>query len=209
MSDEEAFLARWSRRKRDAAEPAQSPPENAPPSSAAAPPAEAPPEPAKLPPIESIGPDSDISAFLAAGVPADLSQAALRRAWAADPAIRDFIGLSENSWDFTALDGVPGFGAIAPSDVGRLLKRVMGEAEETEPVAEAAPTAASEQTASEPAACETPAAAAAAGEAEETQGKTDEPPPTYKVNAAVQNGSGEGESSAAPAPRRHGGALPD
>jgi len=204
MSDEEAFLARWSRRKRDAAEPAQSPPENAAPSTAAVPPAEAPPEPAKLPPIESIGADSDISAFLAAGVPADLSQAALRRAWAADPAIRDFIGLSENSWDFTALDGVPGFGAIAPDDVTRLLKQVMGEAEEAETVAEAVPTAASE-----PAACETPAPAAAAGEAEETQGKTDESPPTYKVNAAVQNGSGEGESSAAPAPRRHGGALPD
>jgi hypothetical protein len=45
-----------------------------------------------------------------------LTQAALRRAWAADPTIRDFIGLSENSWDFTAPDGVPGFGPMRPTD---------------------------------------------------------------------------------------------
>jgi hypothetical protein len=47
--------------------------------------------------------------------------AALRRAWSADPAIRDFIGLSENSWDFNAPDGVPGFGSPITDDTGRLL----------------------------------------------------------------------------------------
>jgi hypothetical protein len=41
--------------------------------------------------------------------PADLTRATLRRAWSADPAMRGFIGLSENSWDFNATDGVPGF----------------------------------------------------------------------------------------------------
>ena len=35
-------------------------------------------------------------------MPEDLARVALRRAWATDPAIRDFIGLSENSWDFNA-----------------------------------------------------------------------------------------------------------
>ena len=29
-----------------------------------------------------------------------------------DPAIRNGVGLSENSWDFSASDGVPGFGPI-------------------------------------------------------------------------------------------------
>jgi hypothetical protein len=53
-----------------------------------------------LAPIESIDAGSDIRPFLAPGVPADLTRAALRRAWSADPAIRDFIGLSENSWAF-------------------------------------------------------------------------------------------------------------
>jgi len=31
-----------------------------------------------------------------------------------DPAIQNYIGLSENSWDFNAPDGVPGFGPLNP-----------------------------------------------------------------------------------------------
>jgi hypothetical protein len=34
------------------------------------------------------------------------------RALLDDPAIRNAVGLSENSWDFSAPDGVPGFGPI-------------------------------------------------------------------------------------------------
>jgi hypothetical protein len=79
---------------------------------------------ANLPPIESIGAGSDIRPFLAPGVPADLTRAALRRAWSADPTIRDFIGLSENSWDFNGPDAVPGFGSQTTDDAGRLLARV-------------------------------------------------------------------------------------
>ena len=73
--------------------------------------------------IESIGPGSDIRPFLKPGVPEDLTRAALRRAWAADPAIREFIGLSENSWDFNGPDGVPGFGSLTTDGPGRLLAR--------------------------------------------------------------------------------------
>jgi hypothetical protein len=79
-----------------------------------------------LPPIDSIGPDTDVSVFLRPGVPAELARAALRRAWAADPAIRDYIGLSENSWDFTAPQGVPGFGPLSPEDAQRLLAALTG-----------------------------------------------------------------------------------
>jgi hypothetical protein len=64
-------------------------------------------DPQSLPPIETIGAGSDIRPFLATGVRANLTRAALRRAWSADPAIRDFIGLSESSWDFNALGGYP------------------------------------------------------------------------------------------------------
>src|SRR5262245_12659068 len=56
-------------------------------------------DPTQLPPIESIAAETDIRAFLAPGVPVELSRAALRRAWSADPRIREFVGLSENSWD--------------------------------------------------------------------------------------------------------------
>jgi len=52
-----------------------------------------------LPPIESIGPGSDIRCFLAPGVPVELTRAALRRAWVVDPAIHDFVGLSEDPQD--------------------------------------------------------------------------------------------------------------
>jgi hypothetical protein len=80
---------------------------------------------ANLPPIESIGAGSDIRPFLAPDVPADLTRAALRRAWSTDPAIRDFVGLSEDSWDFNAQDRVPGFGSLPR----QLLARTTGEAE--------------------------------------------------------------------------------
>ena len=73
-----------------------------------------------LPPIGSIGAGSDIRPFLPPGVPAHLTRAALRRAWSTDPAIRDFIGLSENSWDFNAQDGVPGFSSLTPQRLARM-----------------------------------------------------------------------------------------
>jgi hypothetical protein len=73
---------------------------------------------ASLPSIESIAGDTDIIAFLRKGVPAALTQAALRKAWASDPAIRDFIGIAENQWDFNDPNGIPGFGPLAPTESG-------------------------------------------------------------------------------------------
>jgi hypothetical protein len=137
MSADESFLARWSRRKRDAAtaERDRLSPETtehrAPHAIAGTADAARETDPranlASLPPIESISAGSDIRAFLAPGVPADLARAALRSAWSADPAIRDFIGLSENSWDFTAPDGVPGFGSVTVEEAQRLLRQLLGE----------------------------------------------------------------------------------
>jgi uncharacterized protein DUF3306 len=81
----------------------------------------------KLPPIESITAESDIRAFLSPGVPPELTRAALRRAWAADPKIRDFIGLSENSWDFNAPGAIPGFGPLEMTDeLRRQIMRMVG-----------------------------------------------------------------------------------
>jgi Protein of unknown function (DUF3306) len=70
----------------------------------------------KLPPLESITAQTDIRPFLAPGVPVELARAALRRVWAADPAIRDHIGLAENSWDFNAPGSIPGFGPLEITD---------------------------------------------------------------------------------------------
>jgi hypothetical protein len=153
MSDQESFLARWSRRKREVEhERAQDEAQQATPA------ADADAEPAptleeecaevvragaerkadaaqaptidltKLPPIESITATTDIRPFLAAGVPEELKYAALRRAWVVDPGIRDFVGIAENQWDFTAPGGAPGFGPLLPvDDVRRLVAEVLGD----------------------------------------------------------------------------------
>jgi hypothetical protein len=126
MSDQKNFLERWSRRKLETgAAPAEkaalaTSEENS--ASAAA--ADSPPVPEfdlkSLPSVESIGAASDVRAFLQRGVPPALTRAALRRAWSSDPAIRDFIGLSENSWDFNATDSMRGFGPLDPEEVRKL-----------------------------------------------------------------------------------------
>ena len=137
MSDEDNFIARWSRLKREAAdenkkpragteaEERQMPDADAAeaaeamgrPGRAPVKPGETEPafDPATLPPIDSIVAGSDIRAFLQKGVPAELTKAALRRAWTTDPAIRDFIEVAENQWDFTDPTSIPGFGPLAGS----------------------------------------------------------------------------------------------
>jgi Protein of unknown function (DUF3306) len=136
------FLLRWSRRKRAAAQAAE-PPKHPPDAESAAPPEHAAgpdrPEsrdasgaalsapqscapafdPASLPPIESITAESDIRAFLAAGVPAELTRAALRRVWTSDPKIRDYVGLADYDWDFNAPGSMAGFGPLEGADALR------------------------------------------------------------------------------------------
>jgi hypothetical protein len=133
MSQPENFLERWSRRKREAADEAAQPPKSAEaqadkqqekepdaPSAPAGKP-ETPFDPARLPSLDSITAETDIRAFLQEGVPADIKREALRRAWSADPGIRDFVGLSENSWDFNDPNAMVGFGPIEPGEVTRLM----------------------------------------------------------------------------------------
>jgi hypothetical protein len=73
-------------------------------------------------------PTSGLSWLLA--YPEDLKRSALRRAWLADPAIRDFIGLSGDSSDFNASAGVPGSDSPTKEDARRPLE-VTGEATES------------------------------------------------------------------------------
>jgi hypothetical protein len=134
MNDQENFLARWSRRKletggekapadkpvpEDVGTPAAEDGESGRAIAARAADAKAAPAPEfdvnSLPSLDSIGASSDMSLFMQAGVPSQLRNAALRRAWAADPAIRDFVGLAENAWDFTDPNAMEGFGALDPN----------------------------------------------------------------------------------------------
>jgi len=128
MSDPKDFLSRWSQRKLNPPTEKPAPeekPQSPPPESNAArsPPAEPEFDISTLPPLESITAQSDIRVFLQAGVPSVLRHAALRRVWSADPAIRDFIGLSENSWDFNAPDGLPGFGSLSADEIQKAAER--------------------------------------------------------------------------------------
>jgi hypothetical protein len=87
-----------------------------------------------LPPIDSITATSDVRAFLAPGVPEELTRAALRRAWVIDPTIRDFVGLAENQWDFTKPDAVPGFGSLKLTpELCRIAAAIFGDALEHSP----------------------------------------------------------------------------
>jgi hypothetical protein len=153
MSDEE-FLARWSRRKREAkavgdAPPSMQPTEvqnqgSPPPPSAAENPPDTEVDLSNLPPIDSITAATDVTAFLRQGIPPELSRAALRRAWAADPAIRDFVGLAENAWDFNDPHAMPGFGPLDCSEeqLAALVDRIVGGVRQ---VADTLATAATEQ----------------------------------------------------------------
>ena len=75
-------------------------------------------DPTSLPSIDSITADTDVVAFLKSGVPTALTRAALRRASTSDPAIRDFIGIADNQWDFNDPNGISGFGRLDAAESG-------------------------------------------------------------------------------------------
>jgi hypothetical protein len=102
MSGSEDFLARWLRLKSESERALPAADVSAAPAF----------DPTSLPTIESIVADSDIRQFLQAQVPEELTRAALRRAWTADPAIRDFVGIAENQWDFNDHAAMAGFGPL-------------------------------------------------------------------------------------------------
>jgi hypothetical protein len=140
MSEREDFLARWSRRKRERIEKAAADEVEGAPVATAPQASETmadrdkggPPlepsrplfDPTTLPSIDSIAADTDIRAFLGPGVPTELMRAALRRAWAADPNIRDFIGLADYAWDFHAPGAMAGFGPLEMTE--ELRREVIG-----------------------------------------------------------------------------------
>jgi Protein of unknown function (DUF3306) len=235
MDEPEGFLTRWSRRKREAehVEPrsAQDVPDDAAEREEAKVAAgEGEPEPgeqrppefdiSKLPPIESITASTDIRQFLLPGVPAALTRAALRRAWVADPAIRDFVGLSENAWDFNA-GAIPGFDPSPPTgDMSRMVAKIFGEDRVGNVAAPDAPKAADETGAASPRAepaAESEAApaqndasedqAVAASESEKELLEPEVAALQKAEDAAAQTEVPESEAPK-PARRGHGRALP-
>ena len=216
-SADEGFLARWSRLKSDGGKPVPGERTNAEPATPAASPAahqetDAPSlvELTKLPRIEDLTSGSDFAAFLQKGVPEELKRLALRKAWSLDPAIRDFVEVAENQYDWNSPGGAPGFGEInAGADMKQLLAQAIGEVAAPKTDAMTAPgQTAPEQTevvrggAGGPSLAEeglVEEAATLPGPEQEQLATASPSPPRSWV---------EGAEQPAPARSRHGGALP-
>jgi hypothetical protein len=160
-------------------------------------------DPANLPPIESINAASDVRAFLAPGVPVELTRAALRRAWVSDPSIRDFIGIAENQWDFTKPESVPGFGSLELSvELRRMVADLHSAASSSDPLE--ASVESGKTAMPDPGATSLPDSAAASPVLADPRGATE---PGEK-NAATQNAPAGDERIETASPRKQGSALP-
>jgi hypothetical protein len=149
--DETSFLERWSRRKRAVARgappvdeagealhpvPAGGVPALVPAADdptgvvdAAGPAAAGDPEPdlSDLPSLDAITADTDMSLFLRRHVPDDLRNAALRRAWSADPVISTFVEMADYAWDFNTPEGNPVYGPLSAAvDAGKMAADILG-----------------------------------------------------------------------------------
>lgn len=217
MSDEQ-FLARWSRRKQEAktahGEPAPAetaePNGSAPSERAVAEPISPETDLSDLLPIESIDAATDITAFLRQGIPQELSRAALRRAWSADPAIRDFVGLAENAWDFNDPNAMPGFGPLdySAEQVDALVRRIVGGVVET---AEGLPAALTEvaKDAAQSAPAEINVAQLSSPMKEIADPRLLDEPAAAESSSSSAASQPEADDEETPLPRRtHGGALP-
>ena len=128
------FLSRWSQRKREAAKEAQA--KALAPAPASAPAPSTPQEPEEedfdlslLPKLEELTPSTDLTLFFKKGVPEALRNAALRKIWALDPAIRDYRSEAlDYAYDWNAPGGVPG-GAELPTDYDsrEMVARIFGD----------------------------------------------------------------------------------
>ena len=220
MTASENFVSRWARLKRNAdiqrrTEPALDPlllPQvDAAPGGAEATIAQPrtdavdePFDPASLPSIETITINTDIRGFLQSRVPAELTRAALRRAWASDPAIRDFIGIAENQWDFNDPDSIPGFGPLLESDnLPGLLARALGPRDKRAGMVSEMRASVEQSLAAET--CDEPVAPD-----DKSQQAFDGSPPHSGEGAATSNDRvvEEHEMDELPRHRSHGSALP-
>jgi hypothetical protein len=227
MSDQDqgdegkSFLSRWSQRKQEAKQPERDAPA-AEADVASAPVAESAAEPefdlSSLPKLEDLTETTDITGFLRQGVPESLRNAALRKSWALDPAIRNYVNPAlDYAYDWNTPGGVPGNSEIgAGMDVARLVSQIMGGGESV-----AEPAGAAAEPANAPAADPTHSAADTAPQKTEP----DLPAQAVRLSSEVQKlpnneetapnkaapAQDSDESSAAAAQqavRRHGSAKP-
>jgi hypothetical protein len=224
MTSPENFVSRWARLKSETdVEPKTELVGHGPRREAAAPVAETPSgqqqnelvdepfDPASLPSIETITVDTDIRGFLQSRVPAALARAALRQAWTSDPAIRDFIGIAENQWDFNDPTAMPGFGPMLETDnLPTLLARALGGRDkladvipEISAAVENAPPAVTGRGPANP-----DQGLQQASESSRSSDEVCDLPDDGQESAAIGNDRIAEEDGSAPGHRSHGSALP-
>jgi hypothetical protein len=198
------FLSRWSQRKQEAKQESSKPAQDG---DAPEPVAENVAEPefdlSSLPKLEELTETTDITGFLQKGVPEQLRNAALRKSWALDPAIRNYVNPAlDYAYDWNTPGGVPGSGEIGPGvDVARMVSQIMGTAESVaEQAAPLPPAPSPPEIAAEPMQSEPPVRPMRLGEA---------PASKSQDGTAVVNTDAEPDRAASQqAVRRHGTAKP-
>jgi hypothetical protein len=230
MSDEEqsadnkSFLARWSQRKHEAKQPDHDAP-TANSDVPSGPVAESDVvqefDLSSLPKLEDMTATTDITAFLRKGVPEHLRNAALRKSWALDPAIRNYVNPAlDYAYDWNTPGGVPGSSEIGSGmDVARLVSQIMGGESAVEPPVPA--VAPGNETAGDPAQSleydaihksELELPAQAVRLSKETVSVAQKPANAEEGSHIVAEGAEPSEVSRSAAPqqvvRRHGSAKP-
>ncbi len=92
-----------------------------------------------LPKLEDLTANTDMTVFFKKGVPDSIRNAALRKSWALDPAIRNYVNPAlDYAYDWNTPGGVPGAGELAPgTDIARMVSQIMGEPPPKDPVEKA------------------------------------------------------------------------
>ena len=230
MSDEEQsadnknFLARWSQRKHEAKQPDHDAPtvnSDAPFGPVAESDVVQEFDLSSLPKLEDMTATTDITAFLRKGVPEHLRNAALRKSWALDPAIRNYVNPAlDYAYDWNTPGGVPGSSEIGSGmDVARLVSQIMGGESAVEPPVPA--VAPGNETAGDPAQSleydaihksELELPAQAVRLSKETVSVAQKPANAEEGSHIVVEGAEHSEVSRSAAPqqvvRRHGSAKP-
>lgn len=130
--NDKSFLSRWSQRKREAKLPetAVEPADEAEalPAPTVASDAEEQFDLSSLPKLEEITGTTDITGFLQKGVPESLRNAALRKSWALDSAVRNYVNPAlDYAYDWNTPGGVPGSSELAAgTDIAKMVLQIMG-----------------------------------------------------------------------------------
>jgi hypothetical protein len=191
----DGFFERWSRRKLSEGE-ADEPQV---PAEAEAAPETGPDEPDeevldeaeldKLPSLDAFTVKTDLAPFLRKGVPPALKNAAMRRMWMLDPAVRDHVDCAvDYAWDWNTPGGVAGnAGTISQDSLARMMDGINPKPKD-KPEAEETVAGAPDEAAQ---------SAVPEAQAEVPQEPVEADPPETPE-----------ESRRQPRPRRHGGAAP-